>query len=90
MYHCFGLGQLPTAEQERAAIEAAYAGGYGDMSYLMTPEQLAASLYRDPRAASIAAGLPIASTLTEWLKANAGYLALGVGAFVILLFVGRR
>ena len=85
-----GTSALPTPEQEAAAISAAYAGGYDILGILSTPEQLAATAaqIQSPQAASTAGGL--GPTFSEWLKSNAGYLALGVGAFVILLAVGRR
>lgn len=91
MYHLgLGTSALPTAEQEAAAISAAYAGGYDILGILSTPEQLAATAaqIQSPQAASTAAGLP--SSLSQWLSANAGLLALGAGAFVLLLALGRR
>ena len=85
-----GTSALPTPEQEAAAISAAYAGGYDILGILSTPEQLAATAYQiqSPQAASTAAGLP--SPFTQWLTANAGYLALGAGALVLVLVLARR
>jgi hypothetical protein len=91
MYHLgLGTSALPTAEQEAAAISAAYAGGYDILGILSTPEQLAATAaqIQSPQAASTAAGLP--SPFMQWVTSNAGLLVLGVGAFVVLLAVGRR
>jgi len=90
-----GFGQisaLPTAEQERAAVEAGYAGGYDIFGTLLSPDQLAAQLYAmspNPQQLSTAAGLP--SSFMQFVTANAGKLALGVGALVFLLaWMSRR
>ena len=59
------------------------------VTYQSTDEQIAAGWPAYSTTTPLQVTTP--GTLTQWLKANAGYLALGVGGFVLLMaFMSKR
>ena len=86
MYHSRGLGTayvMPPGWQGPVQTQP------GDtVTYQATDEQIAAGWPAYTTTTPLQIGT--SGTLTQWLSANAGYLALGAGAFILLLAVGRR